>query len=178
MRPVCDFAHIRATSRRPVDAKVQLLADSGNDQPAVKPPLGETIWLDSTACRQEDGDCIERPCRQDGCGFAANVEALAVFALARRRSSAGIRPRATTAAIAHHAWRKAASRSSGDPGMPMMATKAATPTAIPVWRIMLMTPDPVAKEEAGRAPVAVPIIVGKASPVPAPISVMPPITVA
>ena len=112
-------------------------------------------------------------------GSAANGEAVAAFAFDWRRSrSAGIRPSATIAAIAHQACRKATSRSSCEPGVPMMATRSATPTARPVWRIMLTTPEPVAKEEAGSEPVAAPIRVGKVSPTPTPISIMPPMTVA
>ena len=49
-----------------------------------------------------------------------------------------------------------------------MATKMATPRAKPIWRIMLITPEPVAKDDAGRADVPRPISVGSVSPTPIP----------
>ena len=49
-----------------------------------------------------------------------------------------------------------------------MATKMATPTAKPIWRTMLITPDPVANDEAGSADVPTPISVGSVSPTPMP----------
>ena len=49
-----------------------------------------------------------------------------------------------------------------------MATKMATPIAKPIWRTMLITPDPVASDDAGSADVPSPISVGSVSPTPIP----------
>src|SRR5258706_15330208 len=44
-----------------------------------------------------------------------------------------------------------------------MATSRATPIAIPVWRIMLIAPEPVANDEGGSDDVLTPIKVGSAN---------------
>jgi len=54
-----------------------------------------------------------------------------------------------------------------------MATSRATPIAIPVWRIMLIAPEPVANDEGGSDDVLTPIKVGSANPTPRPIGSMP-----
>ena len=61
---------------------------------------------------------------------------------------------------------------SAEPVDPTMATKMATPRARPSWRTMLITPDPVANDEAGSADVPSPISVGSASPTPMPDEIM------
>jgi hypothetical protein len=48
------------------------------------------------------------------------------------------------------------------------------PRAKPVWRIMLMTAEPVANNEGGREDDAVDIIVGRARPTPIPARSIPP----
>jgi len=57
-------------------------------------------------------------------------------------------------------------RSAGTVAVPSTATKIATPIASAAWRIMLMTPDPVAKDDGGRAAAPTPIRVGKVRPTP------------
>src|SRR5260370_13003744 len=54
-----------------------------------------------------------------------------------------------------------------------MATSRATPIAIPVWRIMLIAPEPVANDEGGSDDVLTPIKVGDNNPAPRPIGSMP-----
>src|SRR5260370_5537004 len=54
-----------------------------------------------------------------------------------------------------------------------MATSRATPIAIPVWRIMLIAPEPVANDEGGSDDVLTPIKVGSANPTPRPSGSMP-----
>ena len=54
-------------------------------------------------------------------------------------------------------------------GVPMMATNIATPIASAAWRIMLMTPEPVANEDGGSDDGPAPIRVGKVSPTPMPV---------
>jgi len=71
-------------------------------------------------------------------------------------------------AMTHQARRNAAMYASAEPGDPTMATKMATPTAKPIWRTMLITPDPVANDDAGSAEVPTPISVGNVSPTPMP----------
>src|SRR5258708_6016905 len=84
----------------------------------------------------------------------------------RRMYRQGITPSAVTAAISHHADLKSASCSVGVAAAPTSATRAATPIAMPVWRIMFTTPDPVAKEDCGSEAAAVPIKVGSVRPTP------------
>src|SRR5260370_14012274 len=54
-----------------------------------------------------------------------------------------------------------------------MATSRATPIAIPVWRIMLIAPEPVANDEGVSDDVLTPIKVGSAKTTPRPIGSMP-----
>src|SRR3954465_1271894 len=88
--------------------------------------------------------------------------------LHRRIRSSGSRPSAVTTAMTHQARRNAAMYASAEPGDPTMATKMATPTAKPIWRTMLITPEPVANDDAGSADVPTPISVGSVSPTPMP----------
>src|SRR6476661_63769 len=76
----------------------------------------------------------------------------------------GAKPTAVMAAITHHARWKACNRSVGAPPPPTRATSIATPIAMPVWRIMFTTPEPVAKEDGGSDPTAVPMRVGSVRP--------------
>src|ERR1700759_1445896 len=55
----------------------------------------------------------------------------------------------------------------------MMATNIATPTAIAAWRIMLITPEPVANEDGGSDDALIPMSVGNVSPTPTPAGTMP-----
>lgn len=82
------------------------------------------------------------------------------------------------AATTHQAWWYAVTRSSGDPGVPMIATKSATPIAMVACRIMVITPEPVANDEGGRDAVPTPMRVGKVSPTPMPVHIIPMMTTA
>ena len=75
-------------------------------------------------------------------------------------ASVGTKLTMTIATNTHHPKWKAATRSFSEAGEPTMATKTATPIAIDAWRIMLTTPDPVAKADGGNAPPLTPINVG------------------
>jgi hypothetical protein len=46
--------------------------------------------------------------------------------------------------------------------------------AKPIWRIMFTTAEPVAKEDGGRDDAAVAIRVGRVSPTPIPVRIIPP----
>ena len=76
---------------------------------------------------------------------------------------------AIPAAISHHADLKAASFSSGVLAVPTTATRTATPIAIPVCRIMVTAPDPVAKDDCGSEAAAAHISVGIVKPTPMPV---------
>ena len=94
----------------------------------------------------------------------------------RSRSSVGIRPARARAAATHQPRWNAARAAAGVAGVPSTTTSTATPTASPIWRIMLTTADPVAKECGGSEPAAVAISVGRVSPTPVPVSSIPPST--
>ena len=94
----------------------------------------------------------------------------------RSRSSVGASPARARAAATHQPRWNAARAASGVPGVPSTITSTATPTASPIWRIMLTTADPVAKECGGSDPAAVAISVGRVSPTPVPVSSIPPST--
>jgi hypothetical protein len=86
-------------------------------------------------------------------------------------------PAKASPATTHQArWKLASSTPPGFVPVPTMATSTATPRASPVWRIMLITAEPVAKERGGSDAVAVPIMVGRIRPVPTPPRIMPPRT--
>lgn len=94
----------------------------------------------------------------------------------RRNSSVGISPARAIPATTHQPRWNAARACAGVPGVPRTTTSTATPTASPICRIMLITPDPVAKECGGSDPAAVAISVGRVSPTPVPVSSIPPST--
>ena len=54
-----------------------------------------------------------------------------------------------------------------------MATRIATPSAKPVWRMMLTTAEPVANDRGGSSEDAVAINVGNVRPTPTPVRTMP-----
>ncbi len=64
-------------------------------------------------------------------------------------------------------------RAAGEAGEAITAINIATPTAIAAWRIMLITPDPVANDDGGSDDALMPINVGNVSPTPIPVSAMP-----
>ena len=76
----------------------------------------------------------------------------------------------------HHPRWYARTRSAGDAGDATTATNIATPIARPAWRIMLITPEPVANDDGGSDDAATPISVGKVSPTPMPVNIMPAMT--
>jgi len=98
-----------------------------------------------------------------------------VVVRARSITKVGTSPSSVMNVIAHQALRKASRWSAAEPpGVPMIAIRPATPTAMPVWRIMFTTAEPVANDEGGSAPAAAPISVGMVRPTPIPVRMMPP----
>ena len=85
-----------------------------------------------------------------------------------RPNVAGIKASAVIAAMIHQPRWKTATCPACDAGEAITATKIATPMAIDPSFIMLITAEPVAKEDGGKADVPVPMSVGEASPDPDP----------
>ena len=57
--------------------------------------------------------------------------------------------------------------------VPRMATRPATPSAMPIWRLMTYSADPVAKRSGGSGAVAAPPSEGSMRPTPIPLSRLP-----
>lgn len=85
-------------------------------------------------------------------------------------------PAKDSAAVNHQACRNTESVGTCPAPVPSTATRRATPRAIPIWRTMLITAEPVANDGGGSEADAVAIIVGSVSPTPMPVRIMPPST--